>query len=326
MAKLRVFVTRQLPVEDWEQIQSFAEVEIWPDEMPPPPDILEEKVTGIDGLACLLTDNIDAQLMDRAGPSLKVISQVAVGYNNIDVAAATQRGIPVGNTPGVLTKTTADFAWALLMAAARRVVEGQRFVEAGKWRTWSPTLLMGSDVHGATLGIIGFGRIGQAVAKRAQGFDMRVIYYNPSTDLEIGKQYGAESCSLEEVLSESDFLSLHVPLNTETRHMIGTDELCQMKPSSILINTARGEVVDQQALYQALAKKTIAYAALDVTEPEPILMDDPLLSLDNCIVVPHIASSSRATRRKMAQMALDNLITGLKGEQLPNCVNPEVYK
>ncbi|HEC23046.1 MAG TPA: D-glycerate dehydrogenase, partial [Chloroflexi bacterium] len=243
-----------------------------------------------------------------------------------DVAAATARGIPVGHTPGVLTDTTADFAFALLMAAARRVVEGVHYVKAGRWRTWGPTLLMGHDVHHATLGIIGFGRIGQGVARRAAGFDMRVLYYdrNPDEDAEVAHRLGAESRPLDEVLAESDFISLHVPLTDETYHLIGEREFRLMKSSAVLINTARGPVVDPQALYNALTNGEIAYAALDVTEPEPLPPDHPLLRLENCIVVPHIASSSLATRNRMAEMAAENLEAGLKGEKLPYCVNPEV--
>ena len=325
MTKPRVFVTRQLPIKDWKAIEALAVVEIWEDTLPPPAQVLRKKMAGLDALVCLLSDPIDAQSIEISGASLKVISQVAVGFDNIDIAAATRQGIPVGNTPGVLTETTADFTFALLLTAARRIVEGQQFVKAGKWQTWSPSLLMGRDIHGATLGIIGFGRIGQAVAKRAHGFDMRVIYYSPSTDPDIGRQYGAENCSLEVVLCESDFISLHAPLTPETHLLISTEQLNAMKPTCVLINTARGEIIDSPALYQALYTKTIAFAALDVTDPEPVAADDPLLSLDNCLILPHMASSSESTRIKMAEMALENLTAGLQGKQLPYCVNPEVY-
>jgi glyoxylate reductase len=211
------------------------------------------------------------------------------------------------------------------MATARRIVEGERYVKAGQWKTWGPKLLMGQDIHGATLGIIGFGRIGQALAKRAAGFDMRIVYYDPSIETAVGRKLGAERHSFEDLLRESDFVSLHVPLTAETYHLIGSDELQQMKTTAILINTSRGAVVNPAALYQALEKGEIAYAALDVTEPEPIPTKDPLLSLANCIVVPHIASSSYSTRGRMARMAAANLEAGLKGNRLPNCVNPEVY-
>lgn len=325
MAKPRVFVTRILPEKGMQRIHEVSKPEIWPDELPPPYEVLLEKVRGAAGLVSLLTDRIDAGLMEAAGGGLKVISQMAVGYDNIDVAAATDRGLPVGNTPGVLTDTTADFAFTLLMAVARRVVEGERYVKAGAWKTWGPTLLMGYDVHDATLGLIGFGRIGQAMAKRAAGFDMQILYHDPIADPQVAARLGASSRSLEELLAESDFVSLHVPLGPETHHLIGEHELGLMKPSALLINSARGPVVDPQALYVALRDRKIAGAALDVTEPEPISMDDPLLTLENCLIVPHIASSSHATRTRMATMAADNLAAGLRGERLPNCVNPEVY-
>jgi glyoxylate reductase len=290
--------------------------------------VLLEKVKGLDGLLTLLSDKIDAPLMDTAGASLKVISQMAVGVDNIDIPAATERGIPIGNTPGVLTETTADLAWALLMAAARRVVEGDKFTRAGRWKTWGPTLLMGTDVHGATLGIVGFGRIGQAVARRAAGFGMRIMYNNvqdcPEPDPPIPAP--VECVDLNDLLRESDFVTLHAPLSKQTYHMLGDEQFRLMKPTAVLINTARGPIVDQAALYRALASGQIAYAALDVTDPEPIPMDSPLLTLDNIIVVPHIASASIQTRTKMATMAASNLIAGLNGERLPHCVNPEVYK
>jgi lactate dehydrogenase-like 2-hydroxyacid dehydrogenase len=278
----------------------------------------------MDGLLSLLTDRVDSQLMDAAGPQLQVISNYAVGYNNVDVAAATARGIRVGNTPGVLTDTTADFAFTLLMAAARRVVEGADYVRAGKWKTWGPTLLLGQDVHGATLGLVGFGRIGKGVARRASGFDMRVLYHDPyAIDDPEAEALGAKHVPLDELYAESDFISLHVPLTPETRHLIDAAALKKCKPSAILINTSRGPVVDPDALYDALRGGDLAYAALDVTEPEPIDAGSPLLSLPNAIVVPHIASASVATRSRMAEIAADNLIAALRGEPMPACVNPE---
>jgi len=325
MVKPHVYVTRVIPEAGLERIRAIAEAEIWEGEEPPGYEVLRDKAEGLDGLVCLLTDRIDAELMDAAGGSLRVISQMAVGYDNIDVAAATERGIPIGNTPGVLTETTADFAFALLMASARRIVEGERYVKAGKWLTWGPTLLMGHDIHGATLGLVGFGRIGQGMALRARGFGMRVLYADPLVDEVTARDLGAEPRELDELLAESDFVSLHVPLIEQTTHLMGEREFGLMKPSAILINTARGPVVDSGALYQALKEGAIAYAALDVTEPEPIPVDDPLLTLDNCLIVPHIASSSLATRSRMAIMAADNLEAGLKGEKLPHCANPEVY-
>ena len=306
-------------------IRETSEAEVWGGNSPPPYEVILEKVAGLDGLVCLLTDQIDGQLMDAAGGSLRVISQMAMGFDNIDIAAATERGIPVGNTPGVLTDTTVDFAFALLMAAARRIVEGERYVKDGNWVTWEPTLLMGQDVHDATLGLVGLGRIGQGMARRARGFGMRVIYSDPTADEAEGKELEAEAYELDDLLAESDFVSLHVPLTPETTHLMGKREFELMKPSAILINTARGPAVDPSALYQALKEGEIAYAALDVTEPEPISVDDPLLTLDNCLIVPHIASSSLATRSRMATMAAENLEAGLNGAELPHCVNPEVY-
>ena len=322
MAKPSVYVTRQVPQAGIDMLRDVCEVAVWEGELPVPREILMEKVSDTDGLYCLLTERIDAELLDAA-PRLRVVSNMAVGYNNIDVEACTARGIPVGNTPGVLTGTTADCAFALLMAAARRIVEGADYVRAGKWKTWGPMLLMGSDVHGATLGIVGFGRIGQAVARRAQGFAMRVLYHDTYVT-EADPALGATQVDLDTLLAESDFVSLHVPLTEETYHLIGRDELRQCKPTAVLVNTSRGEVVDPDALYQALHEGQIAYAALDVTEPEPLPADHRLLTLPNCIVVPHIASASVATRTKMAVMAAENLLAGLKGERLPNCVNPEV--
>ena len=325
MAELKVFVTRVIPEAGLERIRAVSNAEVWESEAPPPYEVLMEKAVGLDGLVCLLTDPIDGRLMDAAGGSLRVISQMAVGFDNIDVAAATLRGIPVGNTPGVLTDTTADFAFTLLMAAARRIAEAERYVKDGKWVTWGPTLLMGQDIHSATLGLVGLGRIGRGMARRASGFGMRVVYSDPLVDEAEAEELGAELRELDELLAESDFVSLHVPLTPETTHLMGDREFQRMKPSAILINTARGPIVDPGALYRALKEGEIAYAALDVTEPEPIPIDDPLLLLDNCLIVPHIASSSLATRSRMATMAADNLLAGLNGERLPNCVNPEVY-
>jgi glyoxylate reductase len=261
--------------------------------------------------------------MDAAGPQLKVISNHAVGYDNIVVPDATARGIPVGNTPGILTDATADFTFALLMAAGRRIVEGDRYVRQGRWKTWGPSLLLGSDFSGATLGIIGFGRIGQAVAKRAAGFGMRVIYSDPTPGDAAGLP--AQAVDLDTLLREADFISVHTPLNHQTRHLIGAQAFAKMKPGAVLVNTARGPVVDPEALYAALKSGQIFAAALDVTDPEPLPADSPLLELDNLIIAPHIASASRSTRAKMAEMAALNLIAGLKGERLPNCINPQVY-
>jgi glyoxylate reductase len=325
MAQPRVSVTRRIPDKGLDLVRQAAAIEVWQDPLPPPYKTLLQKVNGCDALLCLLTDRIDANLMDAIGPQVKVISQMAVGFDNIDIAAATARGIPIGNTPGVLTDTTADFAWALLMAAARRVVEVDKFTRAGKWQTWGPIDFLGPDVTGATLGIVGFGRIGQGLAKRAQGFDMRILYFDTQRYPEAEQKYGAHFVELETLLSESDFVSLHTVLSQATYHLMDDARLKLMKPSGILINTSRGPVIDPAALYRALSSGTMAYAALDVTEPEPIKLDDPLLTLENIIIAPHIASASFQTRDKMATMAAANLIAGLRGERLPNCVNPQVY-
>lgn len=325
MSKPKVFVSRIIPDRGLAMLHDKIEMEIWQDPLPPAYEVLLKKVRGVDGLLCLLTDKIDPNLMDAAGPQLKVISQMAVGFDNINIPEATKRKLPVGNTPGVLTDTTADFAWALLMSAARRVVEGDKFTRAGKWQTWGPIDFLGPDVTGATLGLIGFGRIGQGLAKRAMGFDMRVLYYDVQRYPEAEKQFGAQFAELETVLHEADFISLHTILSPETYHFLNDDRFKLMKKSAIVINTSRGPVIDQAALYRALSTDVIAYAALDVTDPEPINMDDPLLTLDNIIIAPHIASASFETRNKMSAMAAANLLAGLNGDQLPNCVNPEVY-
>jgi glyoxylate reductase len=302
-------------------VKEHYQPDTWPHEMPPTREELLEKVRGVDGLLCTLTEKVDAELMDAAGSQLKIISSMSVGVDHIDIAAATARVIPIGNTPGVLTDATADMAFALLLSAARRVMEGEKYIRAGKWKTWHPQLLLGADLVGATLGIVGFGRIGQAVAKRAQGFDMRVIFYDPTAH----SVHGAQSVDLDRLLSESDFVSLHVPLTPNTKRMVNVDFLSKMKPNAILVNTARGGVVDQVALYNSLRSNQIFAAALDVTDPEPLPMDSPLLGLDNCLVVPHLGSASQRTRDLMSLLAAENLVAGLKGERLPNCVNSEVY-
>jgi glyoxylate reductase len=314
----RVFVTRRLPGDALDRLRAVAEVDVWQGDLPPPRDAFLRGVREAEGLICLLTDRVDGELLASA-PRLRVVSTMAVGYDHIDVAAATARGIPVGHTPGVLTETTADLAWALLLATARRVVEGDRFVREGRWRTWDPNLLLGYDVHGATLGVVGMGAIGQAVARRAAGFGMRVLYTRRSErDAGIG-----ERVTLDNLLRASDFVSLHVPLTGETRHLIGERELRLMKRTAILVNTARGPIVDQAALARALGEGIIAGAGLDVTEVEPIPPDDPLLSAPNVVILPHIGSASHATRARMAEMAVENCLAGLEGRPLPHCVNPE---
>lgn len=327
MTKPKVYVTRMIAQEALDMIAQVAEMKVWSGELPPPPESLLEEARDVDGLLTLLTDKIDASVM-QAAPKLKVISNLAVGYDNIDVAEATKRGIVVGNTPGVLTETTADFAFALLMAAARRVVEADVFTRKGRWKTWGPMLILGQDIHHATLGIIGLGRIGAELAKRAKGFNMKVLYYDEirrskEEEGQLGVEYVPE---LSTLLSQADFVSLHVSLTSKTHHLLGTAQFAVMKPTAILINTSRGPVVDQEALYEALKSRQIFAAAIDVTEVEPIPLEDPLLTLDNIIITPHIASGSIATRTKMAILAADNLIAGLRGQIPPHCVNLEASK
>jgi glyoxylate reductase len=314
--KPKVYVTRHLPEPAWAELTRFCQAESWDREIPPPYKVLLEKVADKVGLLCLLTDRIDAALIDTA-PHLKVISQCAVGYDNIDLAAAARRGIAVGNTPGVLTDATADFTFALLMAAARRIVEGADFVRAGKWETWGLTLLLGQDVFGATLGLIGLGRIGQAVARRARGFEMRLLYCDQQRQPEAEQSLGVEYCPLDDLLAQADFVSLHVNLTPETRGLIGARQFELMKPTAALINTARGPIVDPQALYAALKTGQIGAAALDVTDPEPLPPDHPLLTLPNLIVAPHIASATVSSRTQMALIAVRNLIAGVQGQPLP---------
>ncbi|MFL5685704.1 MAG: 2-hydroxyacid dehydrogenase [Chloroflexota bacterium] len=319
----RVFVARRLPEEGLDLVRSACELDLWDGDLPPPRDELLRRVAGVDGALTLLTDKVDDEFLDAAGPQLRVVSNYAVGFDNVDVAACARRGVRVGNTPGVLTETTADLAWALLMAAARRLPEGDRFVRDGKWKTWGPLLLLGPDVHGATIGIVGFGRIGQAVARRAQGFGMEILYHDleplPSS---VSEPLGATYLRLEELLPRADFVTLHVNLSPVTRHLINEKTLALMKPTAVLVNTSRGPVVDQVALADALRDGVIWSAALDVTDPEPIPMDDPLVGMDNCLIVPHIASASRATRGRMAEMAAANLIAGVRGQPLPTEVPP----
>jgi lactate dehydrogenase-like 2-hydroxyacid dehydrogenase len=316
-----VFVARVIPEEGLDAVRAVCNTDVWDDELPPPRDELLRRVAGCDGVLTLLTDRVDDEFLDMAGPQLKVVSNYAVGFDNVDVAACARRRIPVGNTPGVLTETTADLAFALLMAAARRLPEGDRYVRDGNWRTWGPLLLLGPDVHGATIGIVGFGRIGQAVARRAAGFGMTILYHDVhELPDDVTAPLGATYATLDELLERSDFISLHVNLTAETRHLINVRTLAVMKPTAVLVNTSRGPVIDQIALADALRDGTIWAAALDVTDPEPIPMDDPLVGLDNCLIVPHIASASRATRGRMAAMAAANLIAGVHGEPLPTPV------
>jgi lactate dehydrogenase-like 2-hydroxyacid dehydrogenase len=310
-----VFVTRHVPDAALRIVQSAAAVTVWPDPMPPSPEQLRDACRSVEGLYCLLTDKVDEALLD-ACPRIKVVSTMSVGYDHIDVAACRKRNIPVGNTPGVLDETTADLAFALLLASGRRIVEADSFTRKGEWKTWSPDLMTGQEIHGATLGIVGFGRIGQAMARRAKGFDMKILYNSRAPKPE-AESLGAKYRSLDDLLRESDFVSLHVPLTPETRRMIGTNELELMKPTAYLINTSRGPVVDPEALYDALVNRRIAGAGLDVFDEEPVPLYEPLLTLDNITVLPHIGSATVATRTKMACMAAENLVAGLQGKPLP---------
>jgi len=325
MPKPKIYVTRQLFDEAIEIMERLAEVEVFEGvDNAIPRGLLLSKVRGVDGLLPLLTERIDAEVMD-AGEDLKVISNMAVGFNNIDVDAATERGIYVTNTPGILTDTTADCAFALLMAVARRIPEADRHMRAKKWvHPWGPKMFMGSDVYGKTLGIVGLGRIGSAIVRRAKGFNMRVVYTDPHRYREREKELEVSYLSLDDLLKESDYVSLHVPLTEETHHMIGERELKMMKEGAYLVNTSRGPVVDQDALYRALRDRVIAGAGLDVFEKEPIEPDSPILGLENVVVTPHIASASIDTRTKMAVMAATNLVSVLQGKEPPNLVNPEV--
>jgi len=327
MTKPKVFVSRLIAQEALDIIDQATEMEVWPEELPPSYEVFLDKTSDADGLVTMLSDKVDSNLMNKS-PNLKVISNMAVGHDNIDVQEATKRRIVVGYTPGVLTETTADLVFSLLMSAARRIVEADNYTRQGKWKTWGPMVLQGQDIHHATLGIIGLGRIGTGVARRARGFDMKVLYYSRTRrshqeERELGVEYVPE---LPLLLSRSDFISVNVPLTTETRYMIGENEFALMKPNAVFINTSRGSVVDQKALYQALKNGQIFAAAIDVTETEPIPPDDPLLTLSNIIITPHIGSSSFFTRTKMAIMAAENLLAGLRGEIPPNCVNPEALK
>ncbi len=320
----RVYVTRRLPQEALSVLSGKTDIALWEGELPPAGEEIVRSVSGCQGLLSLLTDVIDEKVMDAA-PGLRIISNMAVGYNNIDVPAATKRGIMVTNTPGVLTETTADLTFALLLATARRLTEASEFLRQGRWKTWSPMALTGLDVYGATLGIIGFGRIGQAVARRASGFNMRVLYTDRRERPEAA-EIGAQFVSVDGLLRASDFVSLHVPLTEETWGLIGQQQLGLMKTEAILINTARGEVVDQEALIDALRHRRIGGAGLDVMVPEPLPPDHPLCDLDNAVLLPHIGSASVATRTKMAVIAARNLLAGVGGESPPNLVNPEVLE
>jgi glyoxylate reductase len=309
-AQASVFVTRQLPGDALERLDAEHEVEVWPERLPPPRAELLARAPKLEGLLSLLTDPVDAELIEAA-PNLRAISNYAVGVDNVDVEAATARGIPVGNTPGVLTESTADLALALMLGIARRLVEGEAFVRAGEWVTWEPGLMLGRDLHGATVGIVGYGRIGQAVGRRLEGFGCELLTTS-----------GSGGVPLDELLARSDFVTVHTPLTPATRGLIGTEALARMKPTAYLINTARGPIVDTDALAHALHAGELAGAALDVTDPEPLPGNHPLLEAPNLLVVPHVGSATVATRERMADMAVDNLLAGLAGDPMPNQVTP----
>lgn len=308
-AQARVFVTRPLPGDALARLEAEHDVEVWPERLPPPRSELLARAPELEGLLSLLTDPVDSELIDAA-PKLRAISNYAVGVDNVDVDAATARGIPVGNTPGVLTESTADLAVALMLGIARRLAEGEAFVRSGDWATWEPGLMLGRDLQGATVGIVGYGRIGKAVGRRLDGFGCELVTTSRSGGV-----------PLEELLERADFVTLHCPLTPETRGLIGDEALGRMKSTAYLVNTARGPVVDTDALARALHAGEIAGAALDVTDPEPLPGDHPLLEAPNLLVVPHIASATHATRGRMADIAVDNLLAGLEGKPMPHSVN-----
>lgn len=321
--KPKVAVTRLIPEAGLNLLRESCDVTIWEGDLPPNAEELDTLLDGADGVLSLLTERIDGDLLDRH-PSIRIVSNFAVGYDNVDVDAATARNVAVSNTPGVLTQATAEFAFTLLVSAARRVVEAAHYVEDGKWQTWGPKLLLGQDIAGATLGIVGFGRIGKELARMASGFNMRLLAQDSYQDMEAAAQLGVTFVELDELLRESDFVSLHVALTPETERLISTRELGLMKKTAVLINAARGPVVDTDALVTALESGEIFAAGLDVTDPEPLPADHPLVALPNCIVVPHIASATVTTRDAMAELAARNLLAVLNGEQPEVIVNPEV--
>lgn len=321
--KPTVYITRKIPDAALTKLQEHVDVKMWEHEdTPVPREILEEEVKNIDGLYCLLTESIDDELISKAN-NLKIISNMAVGYNNIDVEAASKRGIMVTNTPGVLTETTADLTFALLMATARRLVEASQYLREGKWETWSPMQLTGQDIYGSTLGIIGMGRIGEAVARRAKGFGMDVLYHNRSRKKEAEDALQIMYTDKESLLKQSDYVVVLTPYSQETHHLIGKNELSLMKSTAVLINTSRGGIVDEEALYEALADGTIWAAGLDVFEREPVDLNHPLLTLPNVVTLPHIGSASKATRTKMAVMAASHLLQAFNGEKPTHLVNEQ---
>ncbi|MFW5945450.1 MAG: 2-hydroxyacid dehydrogenase [Candidatus Natronoplasma sp.] len=320
-----IFVTRRIPEVGIQKLRERHDVEVSKKSRNLTKEELVEGVKGKDALLCLLTDTIDEDIID-AGKDLKVISNYAVGYDNIEVKTATERGIAVTNTPGVLTEATAEIAWALMMAVARNVVPGDKFVRKDRFEGWDPTLMIGHELHGKTLGIVGMGNIGRKVAEMSQSFEMDVIYYNRSRKEKVENEVGAEYVELDELLSRSDFVSLHVPLTQETEEMIGSEELNKMSEDSYLINTARGEVIDEDALVETLKRGDIAGAGIDVYAAEPHGANPEYYELDNVVLTPHLGSASHRAREGMALMAAENIIAILEGEEPENIVNPSVLK
>lgn len=319
----KIYVTRRLPEEVLAPLRTCGEVQVWESDHAIPRETLLQEIIDTVALLGMVTERIDDDLLDHA-PQLKIVANMAVGYDNVDVPALTRRGVVLTNTPGVLTETTADLTFALMLGIARRIGEGERRVRAGQWPVWSPFVFLGTDVHHATLGIIGLGRIGIEVAKRARGFDMRVLYHNRSQNKDAEEQLGCTRVDMDTLLSESDFVVVLVPLGPQTHRLISAPQLKKMKPTAFLVNAARGPIVDAPALYEALRDNVIAGAALDVTDPEPLPADDPLLTLDNCLVVPHVGSASIATRTRMATLAAENIAAFLSGRRPPTPVNPQV--
>jgi D-3-phosphoglycerate dehydrogenase len=324
LAKPKVYVPNHIPDEVYRMLVEHCEVVYRNEEDPVSVKELLAGVREVEGLLCYSGVKVTAHLLDHA-PKLRVVSNIAVGYDNFDLAEMTRRGVVGTNTPGVLTETTADLTFALLMAAARRIVEADVYVKSGQWDYWRPSLMVGKDVYGSTIGIVGMGRIGQAVARRAKAFDMRVLYFNRSRNVDAEKTLGAEYVPFDDLLAQSDFVVLLTPLTPETTKLIGERELSRMKPDAILVNAARGPVVDEQALIRALQNGRIAGAGLDVYEQEPVSPDSPLLKMKNVVTLPHIGSATKATRLKMAMIAAHNMIEALSGKMPPNAVNPEVY-
>ena len=321
--KHRVFISRRIPDKALEMIKPDCDIDMWAEATVPPPIV--ERIVGVDGLLTYGHELVTGPMMDTA-PNLKVISVMGVGYDHVDVAAATERGIAVGHTPGTLDETVADFTFALLLAAARNVLKGDKYTRSGAWKVYDPNILWGAEIHGATLGIVGMGRIGRAVARRAKGFDMKVLYHNRHRAEQWEQELGVQYAAFETLLSQADFVIILTPLSEKTEGLIGKKELSLMKNTAILINTARGPIVDSQALVEALQNGVIAGAGLDVFDPEPPPADDPLLTLDNVVLTPHLGSATVKTRTRMGVMSAENLLAGLRGEALPNWVNPGIGK